>query len=132
VPKFGTRHKEKKREGVDVETRINLGEISSTSHDPLSWWAGKVTVTAEDNPEGSSLPCSRLVSPLTPNDLRRSRAVSPLKTKIPSKNMREKPKKYTNYSFSLLIMWRGNLRSPRTTSLNKTRPSTIFYRLLLN
>jgi hypothetical protein len=28
---------------------------------------------------------------LTPNDLQRRRAVSPLKTKIPSKNMREKP-----------------------------------------
>jgi hypothetical protein len=28
---------------------------------------------------------------LTPNDLQRRRAVSPLKIKIPSKNMREKP-----------------------------------------
>jgi hypothetical protein len=28
--------------------------------------------------------------PLTPNDLQRRRAVSPLKIKIPSKNMREK------------------------------------------
>jgi hypothetical protein len=26
----------------------------------------------------------------------------------------------------------GDLRSPRTTSLDTTRPSTIFYRLLLN
>jgi hypothetical protein len=31
------------------------------------------------------------VNTLTPNDLYRSRAVSPLKIKIPSKNMREKP-----------------------------------------
>jgi hypothetical protein len=29
--------------------------------------------------------------PLTPKDLQRRRAVSPLKIKIPSKNMREKP-----------------------------------------
>jgi hypothetical protein len=31
------------------------------------------------------------INPLTPNDLQRRRAVSPLKIKIPSKNMREKP-----------------------------------------
>jgi hypothetical protein len=31
------------------------------------------------------------VNHLTPNDLKRRRAVSPLKIKIPSKNMREKP-----------------------------------------
>jgi hypothetical protein len=31
------------------------------------------------------------INPLTPNDLYRRRAVSPLKIKIPSKNMREKP-----------------------------------------
>jgi hypothetical protein len=30
-------------------------------------------------------------NPLTPNDLERSRTVSPLKIKIPRKNMREKP-----------------------------------------
>jgi hypothetical protein len=30
-----------------------------------------------------------LVNPLTPNDLQRRRAVSPLKIKIPIKNMRE-------------------------------------------
>jgi hypothetical protein len=33
----------------------------------------------------------RLVNLLTPNDLLRRRAVSPLKIKIPSKHMREKP-----------------------------------------
>jgi hypothetical protein len=31
------------------------------------------------------------VNPLTPNNIKRRRAVIPLKTKIPSKNMREKP-----------------------------------------
>jgi hypothetical protein len=31
------------------------------------------------------------VKTLTPNDLQRRRAVRPLKIKIPSKNMREKP-----------------------------------------
>ena len=31
------------------------------------------------------------VNPLSPNDLKKCRAVSPLKIKIPSKNMREKP-----------------------------------------
>jgi hypothetical protein len=31
------------------------------------------------------------VNPLTPNDLKRRRAVSPLNIKISSKNMREKP-----------------------------------------
>jgi hypothetical protein len=31
------------------------------------------------------------INPLTPNDLQRRRAVSALKNKIPSKNMREKP-----------------------------------------
>jgi hypothetical protein len=30
-------------------------------------------------------------NPLTPNDLERCSAVSPLKIKIPSKNMREQP-----------------------------------------
>jgi hypothetical protein len=33
----------------------------------------------------------RNINPLTPNDLQRRRAVSPLKIKIPSKNIREKP-----------------------------------------
>jgi hypothetical protein len=33
----------------------------------------------------------RLLNPLMPNDLKRRLAVSPLKIKIPSKNMREKP-----------------------------------------
>jgi hypothetical protein len=33
-----------------------------------------------------------MLNPLTPNVLQRRRAVSPLKIKIPSKNMREKPK----------------------------------------
>jgi hypothetical protein len=33
----------------------------------------------------------RGVNPLTPNDLQRRRTLSPLKIKIPSKNMREKP-----------------------------------------
>jgi hypothetical protein len=32
-----------------------------------------------------------MLNPLTPNDLQRRRAVSPLKIKISSKNMREKP-----------------------------------------
>jgi hypothetical protein len=31
------------------------------------------------------------VNPLTPNDLKRRRAVSPLKIEIPSKNMRKNP-----------------------------------------
>jgi hypothetical protein len=31
------------------------------------------------------------INPLTPNDLRKRRVVSPLKIKIASKNMREKP-----------------------------------------
>jgi hypothetical protein len=31
------------------------------------------------------------INPLTPNDFKRRRAVSPLKIKIPSENMREKP-----------------------------------------
>jgi hypothetical protein len=26
---------------------MNLEEIGATSHDPLSWWAGQVTATAE-------------------------------------------------------------------------------------
>jgi hypothetical protein len=32
------------------------------------------------------------VNPLTPNDLEKRRAVSHLKIKIPSKNMRDKPR----------------------------------------
>jgi hypothetical protein len=32
-----------------------------------------------------------IIIPLTPNDLQRRRTVGPLKIKIPSKNMREKP-----------------------------------------
>jgi hypothetical protein len=36
-------------------------------------------------------PSSSPINPLTPNDLKRRRAVSPLKIKIPGKNMREKP-----------------------------------------
>jgi hypothetical protein len=31
------------------------------------------------------------INPLTPNDLKRRRAVGPLKIKIPIKNVREKP-----------------------------------------
>jgi hypothetical protein len=38
----------------------------------------------------STVSCSGL-NPLTPNDLQRRRAVSPLKIKIPTKNMCEKP-----------------------------------------
>jgi hypothetical protein len=44
------------------------------------------------------------INPLMSNDLQRRRAVSPLKIKIPSKNMCEKTNKYTNYSFNLLIV----------------------------
>jgi hypothetical protein len=33
----------------------------------------------------------KTINPLTPNNWKRRRAVSPLKIKIPSKNMREKP-----------------------------------------
>jgi hypothetical protein len=40
------------------------------------------------------------LKPLTPNDLQRRRAVSPLKIKIPGKNMREKP---TSKPIKLLI-----------------------------
>jgi hypothetical protein len=47
---------------------------------------------------------STVFNPLTPNDLKRRQAVSPLKLKIPNKNMREN-KKCNNYSFSLLIMY---------------------------
>jgi hypothetical protein len=32
-----------------------------------------------------------MIKPLTPNDLQRRHAVSPLQIKIPTKNMREKP-----------------------------------------
>jgi hypothetical protein len=39
---------------------------------------------------GSNFACD-VINPLTPNDLQRRRAVNPLKIKIPSKNMREKP-----------------------------------------
>jgi hypothetical protein len=38
-----------------------------------------------------SKPHPSVFYPLTPNDLKRRRAVSPLKIKIPSKNMHEKP-----------------------------------------
>jgi hypothetical protein len=38
-----------------------------------------------------SPPSTAEFNPLTPNDLRRRRAVSPLKIKIPSKDMHEKP-----------------------------------------
>jgi hypothetical protein len=40
-----------------------------------------------------------------------------------------KTNKYTNYSFSLLVMYGSVVH---TTSLDTTHPSTIFYRLLLN
>jgi hypothetical protein len=42
-------------------------------------------------PESTTPLVSKPLNPLTPNDLERRRAVSPLKIKIPSKNMREKP-----------------------------------------
>jgi hypothetical protein len=35
--------------------------------------------------------CVDMINPLTPNDLQRRRAMSPLKITIPSNNMREKP-----------------------------------------
>jgi hypothetical protein len=34
---------------------------------------------------------STFINPLTPNDLQKRRAMGPLKIKIPSKSMREKP-----------------------------------------
>jgi hypothetical protein len=40
---------------------------------------------------GKKLQVERKVNPLTPNDLQRRRAVSPLKIKITSKTMPEKP-----------------------------------------
>jgi hypothetical protein len=43
-------------------------------------------------------------NPLTPNDLQRRRAASPLKIKTAVKYAR-KTNKYTNYSFSLLIIY---------------------------
>jgi hypothetical protein len=45
-----------------------------------------------------------IFNPLTPKDLKRRRAVRPLKIKILSRNMHEKPTSI-NYSFSLLIMY---------------------------
>jgi hypothetical protein len=36
-------------------------------------------------------PLAYRINPLTPNDLQRRCTVNPLKIKIPSKNMREKP-----------------------------------------
>jgi hypothetical protein len=60
VPKFGTRHKEKKCEGIGIITNTNLGEIGSTAHDQFGGWVGQVTVKAEDVHEGSPLPCTRL------------------------------------------------------------------------
>jgi hypothetical protein len=39
--------------------------------------------------------CGLGFNPLTPNDLKRRRAVSHLKIKIPSKNVREKPTNIT-------------------------------------
>jgi hypothetical protein len=44
-------------------------------------------------------------NPLTPNYLKRCRAVSPLKIKIPIKNAWKANKYYTNYLFSLLIRY---------------------------
>jgi hypothetical protein len=41
------------------------------------------------------------LNPLTPNDLQRRHAVSPLKIKIPNKNMHEKPKKKTQIIHSV-------------------------------
>jgi hypothetical protein len=40
---------------------------------------------------GSTYTFYNCINPSTPNDLQKRRAVSPLKIKIPSKNMREKP-----------------------------------------
>jgi hypothetical protein len=45
-----------------------------------------------------------VLNPLMPNDLQRHHAVSPLKIKIPSKNMHEKPTNATVIAFSLLSM----------------------------
>jgi hypothetical protein len=44
------------------------------------------------------------LDPLTPNDLQRRRAVSPLKIKITSKNMREKPTNAT-IIYSVYYVW---------------------------
>ena len=52
MPKFGTRHKEKKREGIGVVTNRNLGETGSTAREQWSGRAGQVTVKAEDVHEG--------------------------------------------------------------------------------
>jgi hypothetical protein len=62
------------------------------------------------------------INPLAPNDLQRRRAVIPLKIKIPSKNMREK-------STNTPII-HSEIATHHITKT--TRPSTIFYQLLLS
>jgi hypothetical protein len=46
-----------------------------------------------------------LLNPLTPNDLYRSRAVSPLKIKIPSKNIREKQQTHQLFIQFINYVW---------------------------
>jgi hypothetical protein len=47
--------------------------------------------------------------------------LSPLKIKIPSKNMREKPTDNINYSFSLLIMSGSSYMSPHCVAIFRER-----------
>jgi hypothetical protein len=65
-------------ETTSTFTEIEVSE--KTHHDPVS-----------SSSNEHSLLTQFLIHPLTPNDLQRRRAVSPLKIKIPSKNMSEKP-----------------------------------------
>jgi hypothetical protein len=51
---------------------------------------GTARQTTDDNIIRRICFACHIINPLTPNDLYRGRAVSPLKIKIPSKNMREK------------------------------------------
>jgi hypothetical protein len=51
---------------------------------------GKETYMGRPRKDGGTKFTVR-VNPLTPNDLERRRAVSPLQIKIPNKNVREKP-----------------------------------------
>jgi hypothetical protein len=72
---------------------LENGAIKATPTRARVNWEYKIdTNLKETGREINSLALENsVINPLTPNDLQRRRAVSPLKIKIPSKNTREKP-----------------------------------------
>jgi hypothetical protein len=78
-----------------VSSQGSLGSSSSSCVNIRNGFGGSYCYTSRTDEETFTLS----VNPITPNDLQRRRAVSPLKIEVPSKNMRDKPTNATIIQF---------------------------------